>query len=171
MTNLSGLEGKTLELFQPKFTKDNYELKSGEPLIGTIGFPKVFSTNADVVIDEKSWEIKKESFWKGILGVYKPGSELPYAKYTPTSFTKGEVKLYRGEYIQFKQYILKDILEVRNSMGQLIFTIRSKSGIKKKHFIDIQRKNKILDENPWIILLACYILIRKEKAVHSAVHS
>jgi len=155
-------------MVQPKFLKDRYELSYEDNLIGTLGFPKVFSTNAVVSVQGKEWEIKKESFWKGILGIHQPGYEEPFARYVPESYKKSEITFPKGDYLTVRRYFFKSAIEFIDDRNNLIAIVSSKSGFKKKYIVELLQKHKLLDENPWVVFLGCYLTILREKRAHAA---
>lgn len=167
MKVLSDLTGSTIELIQPKLMKDNYELRSGEIVLGTLTFPRLFSTNAEVMLQDKKYEIKKESFWNSNLDIYKSGYEQPFAKYTAPAFKTGEVNIYGGSRVFVKTHLFRSFIDILDRNMKVVVHLKSKSGMKKKYLIDIVEKDRVVDENPWLILMLCYVIIRREKNSHS----
>jgi hypothetical protein len=169
MKLLSYYTGSTLELVQPAYLKDNLELRAGETVLGKISFPKIFSSNAEVEFDEKKWEIKRESVWRSILGIYKYRYEMPSYKFVPIKTTLGEIQFPKGEYLYVKQYFFKSIVEVMDKRMNLLVRVKTRSGLKNKYLIELLKAHKLLDEYPWVLFLISYIIIRKNKSKQSAV--
>jgi hypothetical protein len=167
MNKLSDLTGQTLELIQPAFFKDGLVLMSGDILIGKMSFPKMFFTQADIEFLGKQWQIKRESFWRNTLGIYKNGFEMPSYKFVPLKTTLGEIQFPKGERLFVKQYIFKSTVELQDKRNELLVSIKSKSGFKKKFFIELLKPHKLIDEYPWVILLTGYIIVRKERSKHA----
>jgi len=159
---LSDYAGKTLMLRQPSVFKSRYELFLENEVIGTIEKPKFFSSSAVAEIFGTKWEIKRESFWRGGLGVYQYGYEMPMAVYEQKIFGKGFLKLEKGIVLYFNYKIWKGITEIKTESGKILISSIRKPGWKEKTLISIPGKSELLDSKPWIILLISYIEIMRQ---------
>ena len=167
MRVLSDITGRTLELIQPKLLKNNYELRLGEEVLGKMVFPKTFSTRAEITFFSKRWELKKESFWKGTLGLHKFGFEQPSAEYITRVFKPNEIHIYGGTMLFVKINAFKHRLELLDRSEKVFLRVDGKGAVKKKFLIEILSRNKTIDENPWLVFMAAYVMMERETGFHA----
>lgn len=165
MKKLSDYLVESLLLTQPSLFKREFELRSSTELIAKMGFPKFFSTTALVEGFESIYEIKTLSFWGSDVGIFKQSYELPFAKYTTENFwgTKGVIELPRGEKLKLKFGAFKKSCEIFSSSDELLVRFQSKVSIKDKNVITIKQRSELLDNHPWIIILAFYKTLQRNR--------
>jgi hypothetical protein len=159
---LSAYCGKTLVLKQPSALKRYFELFSEDEVIGSITFPKMFSFNADVKIFDTMWQIKNESIWKKKFGIYKYGYELPSSVYTGKLLGKGSVKLDKGVLLLFKFDIVKNSSVITTESDKILISARKKTALKTGITININTESQLLDNNPWLVMLLCYLEVARK---------
>ena len=69
MKTISDYYGKTLRFVQPSIWKRAFELKDGERVIGTLTYPKFFSTRAEANIFDMKWEFYEPKWWKRLIEI------------------------------------------------------------------------------------------------------
>lgn len=93
----------TLEWRQHSSFARSYELKSGDSVLATIDFKKVFGTLAEAATSDQSWTFKRTGFLTPLVTARVAGTEQDVAWYKPGLMgTKGEVHLAGGEVFEFK---------------------------------------------------------------------
>ena len=134
-----------------------------DEVIGTIEQPKLFSFNVVAELFETQWEFKRENIWKGNLGIYQYGYEMPLAVYIGKLFGKGFLKLDKGVILYFDYKLWKGITEIKTESGKVLISSKSKSGWKIKTLINIIHENELLNSKPWIMMLILYIEIPRQR--------
>jgi len=169
MKLISQYSGKPLNVVTASVWKRIYELKYSDEVIMTMRFPKRFISTAIVEGFGGRWTIKKENFWKKYLLIFKSGYQLPFSVYENTFLgRKGTLKLPRGNRFTFQFGLFKKSCCVFLAADVLLIEISNKIGLKEKAEINIVEQSETLSENPWVIMLAWYlILMNKKRAAHA----
>ncbi len=151
------------------FWKRIFELKYEEEFLERLSFPKKFSSTAIVEGFNGKWEIKRDNIWTRNISIYKPGYHLPFANYSGSFWgNKGQLKLPRGQYLDFQFGVFRKGCKVFTSRNTLLIEYNNKISIIDKAEIKINQKSEILDENPWILMLTWYIILQnKKRAAHA----
>lgn len=165
MRKMSDYIGEELVLTQPSLFKREFEFRSSKELIAKLFFPKLFSSRARIDGFEEQFEIKVPGIWRSGLEIYKPGYQMPFAKFTSTNFwrTKGIIELSRGEKINLKFGVFKKSCEIYSSSDELLVLFRNKFSFKDKNIITIEQRSDIIDQNPWIIMVAWYKILQQNR--------
>jgi hypothetical protein len=171
MKKISDYIGEELILIQPSLFKREFEFRSSNELIAKMSFPKFFKTKAIVEGFAEQYEIKEPNFWRSDVEIFKLGNDMPFAKYKSTNFwkTKGIIELPRGEQLYLKFGVFKKSCEIYHS-NELLLLFHNKFSFRDKNIITIEQKSHLIDENPWVIMLAWYKILqqnRKTSAVAS----
>jgi hypothetical protein len=169
MNPVSYYADKKLYVSTISFWKRIFELKYEEEFLERLSFPKKFSSTAIVEGFNGKWEIKKESIWNRNISIYKFGYHLPFANYSGSFFgNKGQLKLPRGQYLNFKFGVIKKGCQVYNSRDTLLMEFNSSISLTSKSKVTILQKSELLDEYPWILMLTWYLILQnKKRAAHA----
>lgn len=171
MKLISEYIGERLWFIQPSIWKRIYELRVNEELIGTMQQRGVFlGIKWVVIIQNKTWEIYKPSFWRASLDIREAGYEMPFANFLRDGFrSKGTLNLPKGERIKLIPHLFKGYCEIKNEHDECIIKIKLKAALREKADVLIEKKSELIDKYPWIIMLAYIIAIeQKHQAAHSA---
>jgi len=165
MKKLSNYFGESLTLTQPSIFRREFELRSKSELIAKMFYPKFFSTTAVIKGFEEKIEVKIPSIWRSDIEIYNTRYQMPFAKYTSTDFwrTKGMIELPRGGRVYLKFGTFKKSCEIYSSSNQLLVLFQNKFSFKDKNVITIEQKSELLDEYPWIIMVAWYRILQKQR--------
>ncbi|MBI1937018.1 MAG: hypothetical protein HYS25_02740 [Ignavibacteriales bacterium] len=164
MKTISDYIGKQLKLIQPSLFKNYYELKSGDELLAALSQPKFLSTNAVTSGSFGEWEFYKPSFWRLDAAVREKYKELPIAKFVREGFKqRGIIELPRGERLNliFKKFGFS--FEIQNEMGFALVRFKKNFSFKTNIDIQLEKTSELLNKYPWVMLLACYIVIQIER--------
>lgn len=74
LTALHDLLYQELIFLKPQLTERYFELRLQEDLIGTIRFPKLTGTIAEVRFLDQTWTFKRMGFWHPYVSIRKQGS-------------------------------------------------------------------------------------------------
>ena len=170
MKTISEYIGQRLWFIQPSVWKRFHELRTGEELLGTIQQKGFFGMTWIVEMQNKSWEIYRPSFWKCLIQVRESGYEMPIADFIKEKFrSKGTLVMSKGVMVKIAPHLFKSFCEVKNDSDELLLKIKLKSAMRDKAEVLFEKKSELIDNNPWIIMLAYIIALeQKHQAAHSA---
>ena len=161
---LTQLSGETLNLVQPSVWKNNYEIKHGDELIGTV-LLKGFGFRLIVKILEDEWEIYRPSFWKSEISIKEKGRENPSATYKRKLFSReGIVSLSMGHKLIIKLGLLRSGYGIYTTNGSCLASLKDKISLKEKTEINIDSNSELLDKYPWVIVLAWYLSKQRRRS-------
>lgn len=165
MKKLSDYLGEELSIARVSVFKREFEFRSSNELIGKMYFPKFFSLSAIIEGFEDKLEIKSTSFWRSELGIFKSGYEMPFAKYTSTGFwkTNGVIELPKGERLNLKFGVFKRSCEIYSLSDELLVLFQNKFSFKDKNVITIQQRSEVIDQYPWVIMVAWYKILQRNR--------
>lgn len=168
MKRLSDLIGCNLKIVQTNVWQREYKFIAENDLIGEMKYPRLFSDTVVCQIEKEVWEFSRPNIFSDKILIRKQGYELPIATLESNFFaTKAEVKLPRGRKVLIKTGFLKKQVEIYLNENDLLAKLYNKFSFKGSSDIMIEKRSEVLDENPWIILLAFYYaqLRRKNSGV------
>lgn len=164
MRKLSDYIGQSISIKQKSFWKREYEMCSDSELIGELKYPKFFSERVECKISNDTFEFKRPHIFSDKIEIRKSGYQLPIAKLQSNFFaSKGIIELPRGVKIKMKFGAFNNKAEIYIGENDLIAIMKNKFSFKEKSDIMIEKRTEILDEYPWIILLAFYFLLLKRR--------
>jgi hypothetical protein len=170
MQTISEYMERKIWFYQPSFWKRLHELRTGDEVIGSIQQKGFFGMTWNVEFNNKKWDINRPSFWKRTLSIREAGYELPFAEFVYQGFrSKGSIRLQKGELIKIAPHLFKSFCEATNESGEVLFRIKLKSAMRDKAEVVIEKKTELVDNNPWLLMLAYIIALeQKHQAAHSA---
>lgn len=164
MKTISDYIGRQIKLIQPSFFKNYYELRCGDELLAEMNQPKFLSTNALTSGMFGQWEFYRPSFWRLDVAVREKYKELPIAKFVREGLKqKGIIELPKGERLNliFRKFVFS--FEIQNEMGFILVRFKKKFSFKTNIEIEIEKTSELINKYPWVILLACYIVIQIDR--------
>lgn len=170
MKTMSEYIGQRILFIQPSVWKRFHEMRAGEELLATMQQRGFFGTRWEVSIMNKNWEIYKQSCWRTALYIREAGYEMPIAEFIRDGFrSKGTLKLPKGERLKIAPHLFKRYCEVTDENNQQFVTIKLLRAFGEKAEVIQQKKLELIDEYPWIIMLAYIVsLEQKQQASRSA---
>lgn len=158
MKRTSDYIGLELFIFQKSIWKREFEIKYENELIGFLRYPKIFSDLAEIEMHDSKLEFYRTSIFSRNVDIRKKGYQNPFAHFKSNFWgNKGILELPRGIRLQMKFGLMKKIAEVFYNERDLLFTIYSKLSLKEKSKIVIEQRSEIIDDYPWILILAFYL--------------
>lgn len=170
MKPISEYAGEKLLFTQPSAFKRIHELRINDTLLATMQQKGFFGMRWDVSIQNKNWEIYKPSIWRTIMEIREAGYEMPFASFTKERFkARGVVSLSKGEIIKIEPHLFKGFCEIKNAQDECLARIKPKTSLKDKAEVTIEKRSGLLDQYPWIIMMAYIITIeQRHQAAHTA---
>lgn len=164
MKNFSDYLGQDLMIFQKSIWKREVELHSEDELIAKLIYPKFYSDKAELTINKEEFEFYRPKYFSRAVDVRKKGYQMPFAHFTPNFWVnKGVLELPRGRKITMKFGMIKKLAELFEGENDLLVTIINRFSLKEKCRVIIEKRSDVLDENPWIIMLAFYFSLLRRR--------
>lgn len=164
MIKLSEYIGKNLLFRQKSFWRREFEFLSDNEIIGEMKYPKFLSERAECKFGNEKFIFKRPHIFSNEVEIRKQGYELPIAKMDSNFFaTKGILDLPRGKKIKIKFGLLNNQSNIYYGENDLLATLHYKISLKEKCDVVIEKRSEILDDYPWIIILAFYFLQLKRR--------
>jgi len=158
MRRLSDYIGNELLIFQKSIWKREFELRSGDELIALLYYPKFFGDRTELTIQNESYEFYRPKFFSRNVDIRKKDYQNPFAHFTTNFFgRKGVLELPRGIKLSMKFGLFRKQAEIFLGENDLLVSILSRFSVKEKSEIIISKRSEIIDEHPWIIMLAFYL--------------
>jgi hypothetical protein len=158
MKKLSDYIGSELKIFQKSIWKRDYELRSGEELIARLYYTKFFSDLTELIIGKEIFEFYRPGFFSRDVDIRKKGYQNPIASFKNNFLgSKGVIELPRGIKLNFKFGFFKKQAEIYLGESDLFVSILNRFSFKEKSQVVIEKRSEIIDDYPWIIMLAFYL--------------
>jgi hypothetical protein len=158
MRKISDYIGNELLIFQKSIWKREFELRSGEELIARLFYPKFFSDLTELSVWEESYEFYRPRFFSRDVDIRKKGYQNPFANFKNNFWgSKGVLELPRGIVLSMKFGLFRKQAEIFLGENDLLVSILSRFSVKERSEIIINKRSEIIDEHPWIIMLAFYL--------------
>jgi hypothetical protein len=158
MRRLSDYIGKELLIFQKSIWKRDFELRSGEELIARLFYPKFFSNLTELSVWEETYEFYRPKFFGRDVDIRKKGYQNPFANFKNNFWgSKGVLELPRGIRLIMRFGFFRKQAEIYIGESDLLIAILGRFSFKERSEIIINKKSEIIDEHPWIIMLAFYL--------------
>lgn len=166
MKKFSDYIGSELKIFQKSIWRRDFELKSGNEVIAILFYPKFFSNTAELSIRDENYEFYKPGFFSRDVDIRKKGYQNPISQFKNNFWgSKGVLELPRGVRLNMKFGLVKKPAEIYLGENNLLFSILSRFSLKEKGEVIIEKRSEVIDEHPWIIMLAFYLsLLRKRNS-------
>ncbi|MFA7418522.1 MAG: hypothetical protein WCZ90_02460 [Melioribacteraceae bacterium] len=165
MKRLSEYIDANLKIVKKSFFGFEYDLVAGEEVLGSIKYNLFFGTREIVKgLEKRNVEFYKTHFLSRQINIREEGKEIPFAKYNREMISRtGNIYLPNG-YKLFIHFGFFDFTtEIRDEKGNAILLLKRQGAFSRTLSVIIKRKSEQLDENPWIIFLALYLIIKRRK--------
>jgi len=165
MKTISDYIEKNLQIIQPSFFKRVYELRSNDELLATMYYPKMFGRDAIVegVLTGK-WEFYFPKFFSRNVSVRQAGYEIPVAEFINKVFSNKEfIELPNGQRVILKSFAFKAKKEIQTEAEETLVELKFLFSMKFKVEVIINKKSELIDQYPWLILLAIYIELQAKR--------
>lgn len=165
MKLLSEYIDRPLRLVKKSLFSFEYDLFAGEEIIGTFNYRLLFRKGGDVKgLEKRNIEFYKDYFWSREIKVREEGKDIPFANYIRDFINRtGNVFLPNGTKLIIHFGFFDVATEINDDKGNIILLLKRQGAFSRTLNVIIKRKSELLDENPWIIFLALYLIIRRRK--------
>lgn len=165
MKLLSEFIDRPLKLNRKSLFGFQYELIAGEEVIATLNYKLFFGFSGQVTGFEKPGiEFYKESFFTLEVCIREKGKENPFARYIRDfGLRSGHVNLPKGNKLKVHLGFLDFLTEINDENENNVATIKRSGIFSRNYNVQIKEKSEPLDENPWILFLVLYLIIKRRQ--------
>lgn len=162
MNPISEYIDRPLRLVKKSFFSLEYVLFAGEELLGTFKI-RLFKKGGFVSgLGKKDVQFYKDNFFSREILIREDGKELPFANYKKELTSRsGVVDLSSGNKLLIKFNFFDVITEIQDDKGKTLVTLKRTSLISRSINVTIKEKSQLVDDNPWILFLALYQIIKR----------
>jgi hypothetical protein len=159
MRPISSFAGSTLQCLQPSMLKQEYELRAGDELVGTIRFPNVFKRKADVMSADGQWTIEEKGIFTQRLSVTRPGGENPVTVLPFGAFRDNKIHLTGSKVVRLKRNFWKQEYTLTTDMNLPVLQVKERGGLKSSFDLILDGRAETVQEFPWLIFLVLNIAL------------
>jgi hypothetical protein len=140
----------------------DYDLIAGQEIIASFKCTRTFSFTGQVKgFGRNNIEFYKEKFWTWNTSIREEGKENPFALHKrEIGFCTGIIELPKGNRFRviYGFFYMTTIIE--NEKGNTIAVLKRSNFLSRNINVIIKEKSTSLDENPWVIFMALYIILK-----------
>lgn len=154
---------RPLRLVKKSLFSLEYDLVAGEDKLANFSYRIVCGMYGLVNgFDKRNIEFYKPRFWTRQINIREVGREIPFAHYN-REFTSrtGYIYLPHGEKLTIHFGFFDFNTEVRDNKNNTLISMKRPYVFSKDVNVNIKTKSALLDENPWVVFLTLYLLIRR----------
>lgn len=165
MKSLSEYFDRPLRLVKKSIVSFEYDLFAGEELLGSFKYSMLFGIRGRVKgLEKRNIEFYKSYFWSRQLDIREEGKDIPFAHYRREMISRtGYIYLPKGNKLSIHFGFFDFTTEIRDENDNVIFLLKRSRAFSNSLDVTIKNKSAPADENPWIIFLALYLIIRRRK--------
>jgi hypothetical protein len=165
MKTLSEYIQQPLLIKRKAFFSFEYDLYAGQEMLGYFRYKRFFGFQGVVEWNGSAGVgFYKEHFWSTGMEIREEGKELPFAKYSRDLFTRsGTIELPGGHKLIIHFSFFDRLTEIKNEAGAIIATLKRSTVFSRNVVLTITEKSSPLDNNPWAIFLAHYLVVKRRQ--------
>lgn len=149
-----------LKWTQPNMLKMEYELRTGEVLVGGLTFRSSFGTFATAESGDGCWTFKRIGFWQNRASVRKSGSEEDLAIfYNNTWSGGGTLKMADGKEYRLTTNFWNTRMDFINQKDEILVRFHVHMGFKISAEVEVLPAALTLPELPLLVLLGWYLTV------------
>lgn len=162
MNLISEYIDRPLRLVKKSFFSLEYVLLAGDELLGTFKI-RLFNKGGFVTGQgKKDIQFYKNHFFSREILIREDEKEMPFANYKKDFTSRsGIVDLSNGNKLLIKFNFFDVVTEIQDCHGKTLVTLKRTSIISKSINVVVKEKSHLVDDNPWILFLALYQIIKR----------
>jgi hypothetical protein len=159
MRTIGELSGQELIWTQPARTKQAFELRAGDEVVGRLVFER--SSLATGAAGAARWTFKREGFWHPQVTVRTTGSDVNAAVFKPSWGGGGTLELAPDRQVSFgSANFWHSQWDWRSADGKPLVHFKSHQGLlKMEGQVDIETDAASFPDLPLLVVLGWYLLI------------
>ncbi len=165
MKLLSEYVDRPLKLVKKSFFGFHYNLVAGTELLAAFEYRLLFGFRGLVKgFGKPNIELYKENIFSREVLVREEGKENPFAKYRRDfGFRTGHIELPNGNKFKVHLGFLDFTTVINNENENTIASIKRTGLFSRNYSVQINEKSDPLNENPWIMFLVLYLIIKRRQ--------
>jgi hypothetical protein len=165
MKPLSEYIERPLRLVKKSLFSFEYDLTAGDEVLGTFNYRLIFNRGGVVKgLEKRNVEFYKNHFFSREIKIREEGKELPFASYKRDLISRiGNVFLPNGAKLIIHFGFFDVATQIKDANNKTLLLFKRASVFSKTLNVTIKEKSSLIDENPWIIFLTLFLLIKRRQ--------
>ncbi|HEY0602103.1 MAG TPA: hypothetical protein VGD58_04285 [Herpetosiphonaceae bacterium] len=159
MQSLTALSGQPLKWNQPKASKMEYELRSGDQLAATLRFRSSFGSFATAQSAGGCWTFKRVGFWQTKVTIRVCDSDTDIATFVNNWKGGGTLTLPDGRKLLVSTNMWLSRFEIKNESDVALMRYNMSGLIHLSSEVEIQPAAMELPELPWLVPFGWYLAL------------
>lgn len=153
--------GRELRWTQPSVTKMEYELRTGEEVLSTLRFRRLFGSFATAESADGAWTFKRVGFWQNRTAVRSVGSDLEIGFFRTNAWPNGgTLELPDGRHYPASTNFWMTEYAFQTGDGHPLVVYRKIGGlVHLSSLVELRPTAATLEEAPWIVSLGWYLTV------------
>ncbi len=153
-----------MTLQRPSVWKNRYELRAGEEIVATLGFPNVFNQELKVEENGECWVYRQKGIFKRVVLVRECSADKPFVT-IPLEQSRGVYKLKLPHYrsVRLKVNIWKSEYILTTTMNAVLCTLKLNQFPRFTGDITVARDGEALNEHPWLLYLVLFVALTNQQ--------
>ena len=166
MTNLRSMTGRELQWVRPGAFKRHYELRSGDTVVGELGFERSVGWTASGKTGEGTWNFDRSGFLRSRITVRDTASTNEVGAFSEKFVRrKEEILLPDGSSYAIGVNGFRSRFTLETPTGETLAVVQRRGFFRVVWHVEVRYKAKSIPELPWLVLLVWYyILILRSRA-------
>ena len=160
MKRIVEIVGQPLEWTQPSALKMQYELRSDDAIVATLGFRSSFGSFATGQSADGCWTFKRVGFWQTRVTIRECNGEKEVGQFRNNVWKGGGgLELPDGRRFLATTNIWETKLEFQDGSGAPLLQLKSRGVIHAAAAVEILPRVVEIPELPLMVLLAWYVVV------------
>lgn len=157
-----------LRCMQPSLFKRVFELRREDHVEATLQYASWPPGAASMESASGKWEFRRLHWYKADIGIWQPGFELPFAKYTANPFgRKGVVELPMGERLQYERRHWRGIHTLINDVQRPVLRCTVRKTLRDRGDLAILPDGvETVKKYPWLPVFLYYLVAGQQQGAH-----
>lgn len=154
------MSGQPLKWLQPSVLKMNYELKSGDNVVGTLRFRSSFGSFATAENADGCWTFTRTGFFQIRTTIRPCGSEVDVAGFRHNTWKGGGTLTFRyGREILVTTNFWQSRLEFQDPSGHVLLRFLNQGILCTSSKVDIEPIAWSSPETSWMVMFGWYVAV------------
>lgn len=160
MTNLRSMVGRELQWVRPSLLKRWYELRSGDTLVGELGFERSMGWTASGKTGEGGWTFDRSGFLRSKITVRDSTSSNEVGIVPEKRVRRRQqISLPDGSSFAMTSDFFRSRFTLETSTGEPLAIAQRRGFFRTVWHVEVRYRAKGVPELPWLILLVWYYIL------------
>jgi hypothetical protein len=170
MRRIAQLIGYELKWEQPSLLKMEYNLNTGDDLVGTLRFRSSFGTLATGESGDGCWTFKRVGFFRTKVTIRDCGSDLDIAAFKDNTWSGGgTLELPDGRKFLATTNFWQTQFDIKADTGEPLIHFGSGGLMRLSAVVTMEPQAASVPELPWMVMLGWYLMVMMHMESASAV--